>query len=833
MKYKLIFVGVVATVVVILLSASPVSADEITTTYEVELTGYDHSESTGQFSIDPFLPNVWETGIITQRTNSGGWNFPKYHLKAGAQSINEITATIYYDIQQEELGGYPCGQDFYLQLRWENDSVQWRANTHIDWYVDDALICSDCPQSGETYLWQRDCNVDPDFDHELRIELYSGDESTYYSNIELIRLWLYQDASSGQPDVSWATAYNIVAPVESYCPDGTEALTNTVTLDASYDTWTESLTTTYDRLAVRYIITTTDDINADLSTNGVDATIYEADVTGTYTYTHPLGGVPGPHANLSFYNRDASNDTISLLSACVISSPSTCIGGVEALTSPVTLGGFDSWASGPVSTTWDRVKATVYLAGRYPAGLATLEHQDYSFWLSSDNPVDIVTFTIPIDLDDGGISVTGDSVEAEILNTGSSFDLTSVCLQNSPPISAPLSCNLTNHDFITDTHGWDVGFGEKTWLDETSGAALVTPDDNFATIDQSVVDRSLEGYYQFSARVRGVTETITVTLMADPFDQQKKFTVGTSYETVSADILFDNPERIYVETQGGAMAVDWVCLEQASPDDDWRFEIGECVFPEFDDHPGLSLDSLPDWVLWIAGKVGDLIVWAVCELERIILMGLNAIMDIYDAIGFPEFPDDLSLGSLILWLRETYRAFGNWLGESLQNIVFSGQTLGSWLRSQLLTLAEWFWEDIILELIFWIMDQAEAAGIIGEDTIDRLRLLWRDAVIFIDALETELSYQFDDLQALATETGNVFWVLLTGWQSSLSGDAELDMGEDLGGLAAYLWRGVQFVDEVVTITPLSALNIVALGVIAWGLGAWTIQKFLSMAERLA
>jgi hypothetical protein len=294
-----------------------------------------------------------------------------------------------------------------------------------------------------------------------------------------------------------------------------------------------------------------------------------------------------------------------------------------------------------------------------------------------------------------------------------------------------------------------------------------------------------------------------------------------------------DPSKVSIQTNDDTLTVDWVCIETASPSGDWRLPIGVCEFPTFEDHPSMALDQIPEWVLWIGEKVGDLLSWVVCEIEMLIFQAINIILDAIDGMDLPALPDDLSIGSLILWLRETYRAFGNWLGESLQNIVFSGETLGDWIRSQIITLADWFWEDIILELVNWAMDQAIAAGLVGEDTLYRLRLLWRDADIFIAALEQELAYEFNDLQALAQETGNVFWVLLTGWQSSLSGDAELDMGEDLGGFAAYLWRGIAFVDDVVSLTPLSALNIVALGIIGWGLGTWTINRFLSMAERLA
>jgi hypothetical protein len=78
---------------------------------------------------------------------------------------------------------------------------------------------------------------------------------------------------------------------------------------------------------------------------------------------------------------------------------------------------------------------------------------------------------------------------------------------------------------------------------------------------------------------------------------------------------------------------------------------------------------------------------------------------------------------------------------------------------------------------------------------------------------------------LLQETAAVFGVLIEGMRAGLTGDTELDMGESLGGFAAYLWRGVEFINTVVADTPLAGLNVVALGIIAWGLAAWSVKRF--------
>jgi hypothetical protein len=188
---------------------------------------------------------------------------------------------------------------------------------------------------------------------------------------------------------------------------------------------------------------------------------------------------------------------------------------------------------------------------------------------------------------------------------------------------------------------------------------------------------------------------------------------------------------------------------------------------------------------------------------------------------------------LVLWLRESSRAFFSWLGSSLSNILLSGRNIGEWLRDQLITLAEWLWEDIIVELITWLMDQAVAAGMIGEDAANRILWMFRNADLWMQAAADEIDYELQSAMTLLQETLNIFGVLLAGMRSGVTGTDELNLGEVLGGFAAYLWRGVSFINEVVESTPLAGLNIVALGVIFWGLSTWTLKRFGKILEYLA
>jgi len=150
----------------------------------------------------------------------------------------------------------------------------------------------------------------------------------------------------------------------NYCPDGIEVVETPedIPLGAS---WTSSITTTYDAMAVRYVLTRTDGIApsyvngvGSINTASAEFNEYSAPVTVTVPTTDY--GVPGGVANLSVENTgDTSDDDFTLLSACVIeASPSPyCPDGQEALESPVDIAaGLDSWARNNIETPWDEIR---------------------------------------------------------------------------------------------------------------------------------------------------------------------------------------------------------------------------------------------------------------------------------------------------------------------------------------------------------------------------------------------------------------------------------------------------------------------------------------------
>jgi hypothetical protein len=635
-------------------------------------------------------------------------------------------------------------------------------------------------------------------------------------------------------------------PPVSYCPDGTEALSGTVDIPLG-SSWALTTTTALDAVQVRYLITRTDNIipsyvHGTVAVNGAEATFNQYPVP--VTVTAPLGdfGVSGPDVLLSVENTGGTpDDDFTLLSACII--PATvspyCPSGMEVLPAPVVLDGWDLWEENNIETGWDEVAVTYWLDDvRFPSAYGIANEDNWLF----DSDISggaTVSFTIPPDpAATGGIE--GPTVDLGLRNAGvTTFTLTSVCVSETHRIEAPTDCNLTNHDFITSTNGWEAGFASLTWTgaETDSGAASLEPTGSFGLIYQGLTTR-LYGAYEVTARLRSsstTTNTVTLyaqnTLVQNGYWEAYTTTVGTDWTVISADFYMLTPSQFAAQSDDDEIIIDWFCITDASPAEGWRPTIPVCTFPSFDDHPEFSVVDLlmadpgSNWFWWLATKIGDLAEWLVCRFERQMMILTSMIMDALDEMGIPEIPDEVTLESFIFWLKESFRAFSVWLRSALGNLIFSGRSFGEWLRDQLIELAGWLWEDIILEVIEWAIQQAEAAGLIGEDAVTRLLWMFRNADIWLDAAMDEAAYELDSALLLLEEMAAVFGVLIEGMRAGLTGDTELDMGESLGGFAAYLWRGVEFINTVVADTPLAGLNVVALGIIAWGLAAWSVKRF--------
>lgn len=683
-----------------------------------------------------------------------------------------------------------------------------------------------------------DADFDCQFEASFRVCFQDGENYNFDSRVHVIHGSYY----TGDSDlfVEWTQQ-----PPMNYCPDGTEALTQTVTI-ARGDTWETSVDTLYDALQVRYVITRSDNIapsylHGEAGVNGATDTFNEYTDMLTITVPATAYGVNGPVADLSVENiaGEADDQEFDLLSACILdATPSPyCPDGIEAVSQPLELAVMERWESGEIATGWDRVMATYYLYGRMPTGQAELNGWYYAYALDPVTPSAVVSFTIPPAAEtDGGFLTLDGSALAELLNTGAhTTTLNSVCLQSAPVLSAPVNCNLTNHDFITDTHGWSAIWESISHVEEGNGACRAEWTSFIGGLSQPLTE-DLVGPYRITARLRSENElsnTVHLTVQDTNFEyfDDHELTPSTAFETYQWNFYLEYPNLFSVQTDYDDIVVDWVCIEELSVEDGWHFPMLRCMFPTFDDHPDFSITQIRDWILWIAWKIGELQNWLICMIRLILHVIANVILDAIEAIGI-EAPTDLSLGGLIAWLRETMRAFNSWLFSSLVNMVLSGRTLGEWLRDQFITLATWLWEDVWLEVIEWALDQAEAAGLISEDAINRIMWMFRNVDIWIAAAWDEAEYEFDSAILLLQETVNVFVVLLDGMRSGLTGEEVLDMGEGLGGFAPYLWRGVEFINETVGMTPLAGLNVVALGVMFWGLSTWTLQRVVKILESL-
>jgi hypothetical protein len=319
-----------------------------------------------------------------------------------------------------------------------------------------------------------------------------------------------------------------------------------------------------------------------------------------------------------------------------------------------------------------------------------------------------------------------------------------------------------------------------------------------------------------------------------PFESEEFTETATSeYQIFSGYLYLNGDSNISIVSNDDDLIVDWVCLSGHDLGGvPWNFPLPTCTIPTFDDHPELSITQIGNWIIWIVAKIWAMLNWLGCEFYRVLFQIANAFLDIIRGIGFPSFPTEITFDSILEWLRQVYTAFFNWLGLNFTHFRDAIPVVAEWLWNVLAGMGLWMIERLIVPLVVWIIERIFDLLGIGGDVRTTLTSIFYDVTTFMASLWLEIKYEFDSLVLLLTETTGVFGVLITGVIGVGTGESELDFGESLGGLAGYLWRGVAFINEVVTFTPLSALNIVALGIIAIGLAQWTIRKFVSTLERL-
>ncbi len=744
------------------------------------------------------------------------------YVGSGGRTSSSCVEPVSYDRSAQTCAGQHLGE-------WE---VTWCTfgSCVIDPIGSGGLACISIPETGTCDPWSVSVLQ--------RWDLYSDshDRTSRWTTMRFL------NKDSNYYDTSAVYTVTFGLPWETSCADdgGHELLyMGPVTLTVG-ETWAMTTTTSLDNVAVRYIISRTSNV----APSYMNGTAY---LNGYYQqfneYTVPMSvtvparyGVAGPDLYLRVDNTGTHVDSdFSILSACVLPAEASpyCENGIEVLSAPVVLStGLGEYEELDVNTPWESVVATTWVSGTWPS---IYIHLNDDQWALNFDDSGTLSATVP---PAGGVF---SPVDVRILNASGVNDvsLLSVCLEEA--VIAPTSCNLVNHDFITSTVGWDDS--DVTWTgSEGNGSAVLEPT-VFSWLSQNM-SGGLVGSYRVSARMHSsttVSNTVSVILqniVDNSYYEGYSYTVGTDWVVVSRDYFLQYPDKITLTSEDDNLIVDWICVEDVGGGGGWRPPIRKCEFPTFDDHPDFSILNLlkadpgENWFWWLAVKIGDLAEWVVCMLGQVNDVALYALIELIDEGVISALPDDITLGSLLRWFRETISAYMAWWLDGMISIILSGQTLGEWLRDQLITLAEWLWHDISLDLIEWFFDQAVAAGLIGEDAANRILWMFRNVDVWINAVMDEARYEFQSAILLFQETFTVFAVLLDGMSTGLMGEDELAMGEALGGFAAYLWRGVEFINDVVAGTPLSALNVVALGIITWGLITWTIGRFGKMLEYL-
>ena len=646
-------------------------------------------------------------------------------------------------------------------------------------------------------------------------------------------------------------------PVEiDYCPDGIELVTDTIILPAS-STWTGNTLTEWDKLYVRYAFTETNLVGSRLHRLYMQVNeetvirqfytheVLEYDiVNNTYIdeawwYSVPnihFAGEPdydptayavGPSAYLTVTN---GYNALGLVSACVIPwyGPSEqCPDGIEALQDgPILLPALNgAWETTvPITSTHIVVRYNVQstlvespgveydpLLGKFMPGI---EWALYYVEALMEPSVEI-TFTLPFT---GVTKIYDDDVFLEFYNKNWPVQLNSVCIIDATDYMEQLTdenCHLTNPDFVENvTVGWETD-GMVTWTDlEENGAVILDTGQVAQTINTDV-----GRVWTLEVRAKDDGGDLTFgtprTALVDRGMQTETVSLGEYYALYDNDIYVRPGDYIYVES-GGAI-VDSVCLVDTKG-----------LFPEMD------CDDFPEWnpagsgdplYIYLFKYIGDIIEWGVCEIVNALFVAANNTYRLIESIllRIPAFPDPGSgIISWLEWFSLLFTQLTDWVGINVPDIFGwfprNGQAFSSWL------------ESLVREFVFWLAEQLNLDPYEVWSTMSailyEMKLFWQEIML-------ELEIEFDNALVLLENTANVFIVLADGVRSGVSGNRVEYIGKDFSGVGAYIWTGVDFINEMIDATPLSALNIIALGVLAFGLMVWTGKKFSHILEQVA
>lgn len=552
---------------------------------------------------------------------------------------------------------------------------------------------------------------------------------------------------------------------------------------------------------------------------------------GGYTYD-PYGFVSVPPANLRF----STVSEVYLMSACIRESPrplttsDLCPDGLEVLTEPLNAGDFSG-------TVWEDVVAitTTHVALRYVlqnpyypierlgGGILVdpeINGRDFlveGTWRGRDT----VTFTLPTT---GAIYLPSENVSMGFSNEGPHVKVLSICVLDALETLPQLregECHLLNPDFVQGLGGWSKS-GNVTW-DSDSGNGAATMDGGGGIWQVPIQDTGTVWRMEVRARAVGaVSGTLQAGSTTDNIiaggPQLYDFTLTSSWLTYAEDVFIEEQsERLpggLVQLRGDNAQVDFVCL--TTPGD--ALPVAECYEPTW--NPSGSGDPLYTYLFKYLAEWG---MYIGCLIVRVISIAYNGIIRVLDNIllRIPNFdPNDGILG-VADWLNAVVFRMLDWIGASFADFF-------QWLGTVFQGFA-YFIQEIVMGFVMWL------AGLLGFDPffmLQDLDALWDETLLFWDEIQSEIGLEVGDLLLLVQNLGNVMIVLVNGVREGVSGEAIAYIGTDFEGVGAFIWEGVDFLNEAIESTPLSALNIIGLAVIAITLSQWTLKKFGETLEFL-
>lgn len=693
-------------------------------------------------------------------------------------------------------------------------------------------------------------------DYSLQNEKRFGGETCASGTVARYRIEIWEAALAfcnpqvAYGEVSISIAGEIGEQEENHCPDGIELITNTVSLGSS-GSWSGSTSTAWDSFYARYTFedpatsSLIHHVYLEANDEAWGATYYGDEMqewtpgdgwtNDAYAFTvpnrtyptlpdyDPFGSVAGPTAYVTVTN---SYNPLDLVSVCVVPhyGPSSyCENGIEAVNGgPVYLDALNGAWSETVPVTSTHV-VVQYVTENLAGGQFVAESQHIAgientlYYVSTASaPGDMITFTLPTT---GVVKLYDDDVFLELYNRGEAVLLHSVCVvdadQYMPQLSAE-SCHLENPDFVGGLDGWGTS-GSVTWsgLEENGaiqatggGGAYQVPDQGTGTVWRMEV----------RAKSTGTPDLVylgtsgTSILAGGP--QVYSYTVGQYYSIVGEDVFVREGDTIQVS--GADAWIDSVCLV----DPNSVLPIQNCAFPTW--NPSGSADSL---LTYLIKYLADVVVWGICEVVRAITLAINWIYRLLKdmLLRVPALPDpDDGLVGWLEWIALLFDGYFQWFGINLP-------TFAEWFPRNLDRLVAFLF-DLYEEFIYWLADQLQVDP---WDLFDLMDAIWAEALLFWNEMVIEMGLEWQDLLLLLQNTANVLIVLLDGVREGVSGENVAYIGRDFSGIGSYIWVGVDFINEVISGTPLSALNLVALGVITITLAQWTAKRFTKSLESVS